>query len=229
MLGARLEHHLGAADVRDQRAQRIFEDVTDAHRRCKVEHPITLRNQTTDQRQIRDAALQETEFGIALERAKVAKSTGREIVQRPDLGARREQVFAEVRPYESSTPGNEDSHALPSGWIADGGVPVQTEGIPSPAMLASWWFKEAASSRRQTAELTCAAKRVANSVSSDSPAQLVEPQSERRSRVDSARRATIRLPYSVAQSRSACHAQNSRRANFPGFFSAPGSPGAPSA
>src|SRR2546425_13110836 len=87
MLGAGLQNHFGATDVGDQGAQRIFEDVLDAYRRGEVIDQITLSHQSIDQRRVRDAAFEESELGMALERAKVLEAAGGEVIQCPNFGA----------------------------------------------------------------------------------------------------------------------------------------------
>jgi hypothetical protein len=91
-----------------------------------VKDPVTLSNQAVNQRGVGDVALEETESGMSLERAKVLEAAGGEVVECPDLRAAIQHRFAEVRPDETCTPCDEDSHALSShlvwfwNWNPDG-------------------------------------------------------------------------------------------------------------
>src|SRR5207247_611402 len=118
VLRARFEDDLGAADVGDQRTQRVLKDVLHTHRRGQVIHAITLGHEPIDQRRVRDAAFEKSEVGMALERAKVLEAAGGEVIESPDFGTLLKKGLRKMGSDEPRTPSDEDSHALPSmeGW-----------------------------------------------------------------------------------------------------------------
>jgi len=61
------EHDLGAADVRDEGAQRIVEHVAHAHGGGKVEDAVALGCELENANRVGDAALDEMEVGTVLE------------------------------------------------------------------------------------------------------------------------------------------------------------------
>jgi hypothetical protein len=90
---ARLEDDLGATDVGDQGAERVFEDVLHPDRGGQVEDAVALGHESLDRGGIEDRAFEEAEAGIALEAAEVFHPARGEVIQGPDLVASLEQCL----------------------------------------------------------------------------------------------------------------------------------------
>jgi len=79
----------------------------------EVEHAVALGDEPVDQRRIHDAALEEAEPRVQLERREVLEATCGQVVQCPDLMSSLEQFFGEMGPDEAGTSCDQDPHSSP--------------------------------------------------------------------------------------------------------------------
>src|SRR5439155_16163289 len=115
VLTGRLEHDLRAADVREQRAERVLQHVLHAHGGGQVEHAIALGDDTVDERGVHHAPLDEAEAGMALEGTQVFETTGGQVVQGPHFVSSLEELLREMGPDEAGTSCDQYPHLFPRG------------------------------------------------------------------------------------------------------------------
>jgi len=77
----RLDHDLGAANIRGERTERMLDNELDPHRRRQVDHNIALVDELVDHQLIEHRSLDETALRMPTCVIKIGKSPGREGVE----------------------------------------------------------------------------------------------------------------------------------------------------
>ena len=102
-----LEHGLGPLDVRDECAHGLLDDQPDAHRCREVEHDVAPVHELADDGLVQHRVDDEVIVAPIAKVGDVALRAGRQVVERIDLPAVREQEFGEVGADEAGPAGHE--------------------------------------------------------------------------------------------------------------------------
>jgi hypothetical protein len=103
---ARIEHVLGAMDVRAQAGERLVDDEPHSHGGGEVEHPVGAAHRLVDCLAVEHGSVDDGEAGLLLGVLKVVGAARRHVVEHDYLVACSEQVLNEVTADEPGSAGD---------------------------------------------------------------------------------------------------------------------------
>src|ERR1043166_281249 len=112
LLRRRRENDLGRPQVVFDAADRALDDQANANRRCEMEHGIDAIDELGDNRSVLDAPDRVMKAGMALEELDVSDAACREVVEHVNVVASKQTRVGKVRPDETRTAGNENTHTI---------------------------------------------------------------------------------------------------------------------